>query len=222
MLMTQAPLSRALSVAIADDHPMIRLAIKDVLSPLRLQDVAMCQSGNELLEALERQRFDLVVTDFSMEREQGNDDGLRMIQRIRNRFPQMPIVVFTMLTNPGLLACIQAEGVSGIVGKTEDPEILRRICLDAVSESGGPHLSKAIANRIASAGGRPGASARLLSPKELEVVRMFASGDSLTKIAAGFHRSLATVAAQKRSAMLKLNIANNADLIAYARENGLA
>ena len=220
--MTHAPLSQALTVAIADDHPMMRLAIQDVLSPLRFQEIVMCQSGNELLEALERQRFDLVVTDFSMEREQGDEDGLRMIRRIRSHFPDTPIVVFTMLTNPGLLTCIQAEGVAGIVGKAEDPEILRRICLDAVSGSGTQSLSEAIANRIASAGGRPGASARLLSPKELEVVRMFANGESLTKIAASFHRSLATVAAQKRSAMQKLNIANNADLITYARDNGLA
>lgn len=220
--MTHAPLPQTMTIAIADDHPMMRLAIKDVLSPLRFQEIVMCQSGNELLEALERQRFDLVVTDFSMEREQGDEDGLRMIRRIRSRFADTPIVVFTMLTNPGLLTCIHAEGVAGIVGKAEDPEILRRICLDAVSGTGAQSLSPAVADRIASGGGRPGANARLLSPKELEVVRMFANGESLTNIAAGFHRSLATVAAQKRSAMQKLNIANNADLITYARDNGLA
>jgi len=220
--MTDTPKPHALSVVIADDHPMIRLAIKDVLSDLRFQVVVTCQSGKELFEALEQQRFDLIVTDFSMEREQGNEDGLRMIQRIRSRHPETPIVVFTMLTNTGLLACIQAEGVAGIVGKSEDPEILKRICADVISGSSAQHLSPGIANRIASAGGRPGAQASPLSPKEIEVVRMFANGDSLTKIAECFHRSLATIAAQKRSAMQKLNIANNADLITYARENGLA
>jgi two-component system, NarL family, captular synthesis response regulator RcsB len=224
--MTDTRMPHALSVVIADDHPMIRLAIKDVLSALRFQVVVMCQSGKELFEALEKQRFDLVVTDFSMEREQGNEDGLRLIQRIRSRHPATPIVVFTMLTNTGLLACIQAEGVAGIIGKSEDPEILKRICLDVISENragnGVQHLSPGIMSRIASAGGRPGAQACPLSPKEIEVVRMFANGDSLTKIAECFHRSLATIAAQKRSAMQKLNIANNADLITYARENGLA
>ena len=200
---------------------MIRLAIRDALSPIGFQVVELCQSGKALFEALERQRFDLVVTDFSMERAQGGEDGLRLIQRLRSRHPDTPIVVFTMLTNSGLLACIKAEGVAGIAGKSEDPEILKRICLHAISGSAGPHLSPAVANRIASAGGRPGANACHLSPREIEVVRMFANGDSLTSIAASFHRSLATIAAQKRSAMQKLNIANNADLITYARDHGL-
>ncbi len=200
---------------------MVRLAIRDVLSTIGFQVVELCESGNALYEALERQRFDLVVTDFSMERAPGSEDGLRLIQRLRGRHPDTPIVVFTMLTNSGLLACIKAEGVAGIVGKSEDPEILKRICLNAVSGSAGPHLSPAVANRILSAGGRPGANACNLSPKEIEVVRMFANGDSLTSIAASFHRSLATIAAQKRSAMQKLNIANNADLITYARDHGL-
>ncbi len=200
---------------------MVRLAIRDVLSTIGYQVVELCESGNALYEALERQRFDLVVTDFSMERAPGSEDGLRLIQRLRGRHPDTPIVVFTMLTNSGLLACIKAEGVAGIVGKSEDPEILKRICLNAISGSVGPHLSPAVANRILSAGGRPGANACNLSPKEIEVVRMFANGDSLTSIAASFHRSLATIAAQKRSAMQKLNIANNADLITYARDHGL-
>ncbi|WP_321939967.1 response regulator transcription factor [Paraburkholderia sp. J8-2] len=219
--MTHPLQHKTLSAAIADDHPMVRLAIRDVLSTIGFQVVELCESGNALYEALERQRFDLVVTDFSMERAPGSEDGLRLIQRLRGRHPDTPVVVFTMLTNSGLLACIKAEGVAGIVGKSEDPEILKRICLNAVSGSAGPHLSPAVANRILSAGGRPGANACNLSPKEIEVVRMFANGDSLTSIAASFHRSLATIAAQKRSAMQKLNIANNADLITYARDHGL-
>ncbi|HKR45612.1 MAG TPA: response regulator transcription factor [Paraburkholderia sp.] len=210
-----------LSVAVADDHPMIRLAIKDILGTIGFQVVALCQSGKALFETLDQQRFDLIVTDFSMERAHGNEDGLRLIQRVRSRHPDTPVVVFTMLTNSGLLACIRAEGVAGIVGKSEDPEILKRICLNVATGSAGPHLSPAIADRIASAGGRASANACPLSPKEIEVVRMFANGDSLTSIATSFHRSLATIAAQKRSAMQKLNIANNADLITYARDHGL-
>jgi two-component system, NarL family, captular synthesis response regulator RcsB len=220
--MTHPLNSHALSVAIADDHPMIRLAIKDMLGTIGFQVSALCQSGKALFEALDQQHYDLVVTDFSMERTQGSEDGLRLIQRLRSRHPDTPVVVFTMLTNSGLLACIKAEGVAGIVGKSEDPEILKRICLNVATGGAGPHLSPAVAQRIAIAGGRSGAKACPLSPKEIEVVRMFANGDSLTSIATSFHRSLATIAAQKRSAMQKLNIANNADLITYARDHGLA
>jgi two-component system capsular synthesis response regulator RcsB len=60
-----------------------------------------------------------------------------------------------------------------------------------------------------------------LSARELEVVRLYASGMSLTEIAQQEKRSITTVATQKISAMRKLKIATNTDLIKYAYDVGL-
>lgn len=213
---------RTISVVIADDHPVIQLAVKSTLSAIPdVQVSATCSSGKELFAALETHQPDLIVTDFTMERSQGNDDGLRLIQRIRQFRPGTPIVVFTMLTNGGLLTRIKEAGVAAIVGKNEEPAVLRQICLDAVSGHG-QRLSPAIAVLMASAGALAKGGTSPLSPKEIEVVRMFAAGSTITEIAAYLHRSLATIATQKRSAMRKLNITTNADLVTYARGNGLA
>ncbi|EKZ98670.1 LuxR family transcriptional regulator [Cupriavidus sp. HMR-1] len=210
-----------ISVVIADDHPAIQLAVKSTLSEIpTVQIAAMCASGGELFAAVEAHRPDLIVTDFTMGRSEGNDDGLRLIQRLRQSGPDTPIVVFTMLTNGGLLTRIQESGVAGIVGKDEEPVILRQICMDAVAGNG-LRLSPGISARMASAGAMAGGAISQLSPKEIEVVRMFAAGSPLTEIAGYLHRTLATVATQKRSAMRKLNITSNADLVTYARDNGL-
>jgi len=204
---------RIISAVIADDHPVIQLAVKTTLSEIpNVQVSAMCASGRELFAALEAHRPDLIVTDFTMGRSEESDDGLRLIRRLKQSSPDTPIVVFTMLTNGGLLTRIQETGIAGIVGKNEDPGILRQICIDAISGQG---------PRLSSAGALAGASASALSPKEIEVVRMFAAGSTVTAIAGYLHRTLATVATQKRSAMRKLNITSNADLVAYARDNGL-
>lgn len=212
---------RTISAVIADDHPVIQLAVKTTLSEIpNVQVSAMCSSGRELFAALEEHRPDLIVTDFTMGRSEESDDGLRLIQRLKQSSPNTPIVVFTMLTNGGLLTRIQETGIAGIVGKNEDPGILRQICIEAISGQG-LRLSPGVSARMSSAGALAGGSASPLSPKEIEVVRMFAAGSTVTEIAGYLHRTLATVATQKRSAMRKLNITSNADLVAYARDNGL-
>lgn len=213
---------RTFSVVIADDHPVIQLAVRSTLSAVQdLHVCATCASGKELFAALVTHRPDLIVTDFTMGRSEGNDDGLRLMQRLRQSSPATPVVVFTMLTNGGLLTRLREAGVAAIVGKNEDPAVLRQICLDALAGHR-QRLSPAIAGLMASAGARADGAASPLSPREIEVVRMFAAGSTVTAIAAYLHRSLATVATQKRSAMRKLNITSNADLIAYARDHGLA
>jgi two-component system capsular synthesis response regulator RcsB len=61
----------------------------------------------------------------------------------------------------------------------------------------------------------------MLTKKELEVVRHFALGASLTEIARKVNRSISTVATQKSAAMKKLRLRTNAELVLYAQENGL-
>lgn len=60
-----------------------------------------------------------------------------------------------------------------------------------------------------------------LSAKELEVVRLYCQGISLVEIARMLNRAVGTIGTQKQSAMHKLQIDNNVELIAYAKENGL-
>ena len=61
-----------------------------------------------------------------------------------------------------------------------------------------------------------------LSPRELEVIRLLASGMTVGEIAAHLHRSKQTVSAQKVSAMRKLGLVNDAALFIYVQEHGLA
>src|SRR5690606_22337939 len=60
-----------------------------------------------------------------------------------------------------------------------------------------------------------------LSPREFEVLRLFAMGDSISKIAEQLNRSIKTISTQKASAMHKLNVHNNQDLIAFCTRHNL-
>lgn len=212
-------------VVVADDHPIVRIAMQQLLDSLPDVTVsAAVASGRELLDALPHAGADLIVTDYAMQQAAPDEDGLRLIARLRRLYPAVPVVVFTMVTNGGVLDQLRRLGTAGVVGKGEDIAVLGQVCRRVLAGEKGPILSPGVAGRLAHAAGEPDATgtAPPLTPKELEVVRLFANGSSLTEISRQLNRSLTTVATQKRSAMRKLRVASNADLVAYARDRGLA
>ncbi|CAB3801724.1 Transcriptional regulatory protein RcsB [Paraburkholderia caffeinitolerans] len=221
-LMTNA--TQELRIVVADDHPVVLTAVTDYLDQIPGHKVvATAGSGAELLEKLRSTPCDLIVTDFSMQGEIEDEDGLRLISRLRRLYPDIPLVVFTMLTNGGILHELAELGVAGLVGKDEPIPTLAQVCQRALVEPG-TTLSARIAERLATEGSTADEFRRTnpLSPRELEVVRLFALGLSVTEISKRLSRSVTTVATQKRAAMRKLHLDSNADLIRYASENGFA
>lgn len=222
--MSVPPSEHDVRIIVADDHPVVSLALSDSLNEIPgFSVVATARSGLELITAIQTHPCRLIVTDFSMQSETKDEDGLRLIERLRRMFPQIPIVVFTMLTNSGILSQLRQIGVTGIVSKDEPIGDLVAICVRAMTEKG-PILSASVSKRLGHNDVTMGASGgnRGLSPKELEVVRMFALGLSVTEIARRLHRSVATIGTQKQSAMRKLHIETNAELLRYADEQGFA
>lgn len=93
---------RPLRVIVADDHPIFLIGLRVVLEQDNLASVvAEACNPDELLQALERHACDVLVTDFMMPVERQND-GLRLLQRIRRDFPTLPVIVVTTLSNAGL------------------------------------------------------------------------------------------------------------------------
>jgi two-component system capsular synthesis response regulator RcsB len=215
--------NRATRVAIADDHPIIRHALGNALTAIPGFSVeAVATSGTELLEALAHGDWDLVVTDFSMHDAQSDHDGLKLITRLRRQHPGVPIIVFTMLTNDDILHRVAQTGVAGILDKCEGIGEFQQAALEIVRH-GRAYRSSGVRIRLQQGvvAAQPGGVAPRLSTKELEIIRAFATGATLTDIARQVNRSMSTVATQKGAAMKKLNVRTNAELVKYARDSGL-
>ena len=218
--------SAACRVIIADDHPLVPVAVgKSLTASGDFFIVATVGSGEALLEQLAVSACDLIVTDFVMQSDEDdkvNLDGIRLLGLLSRGYPRIPVVVLTMITNGGMLKTMLKEGVHGIVSKDEPVNVLAQVCAKVMIGARLPVLSPKVAHRLEP---ETGAAQRgreaVLSQKESEVVRLFALGHSLTDISQQLNRAITTVATQKRSAMRKLNLANNADLIRYAAETGM-
>jgi two-component system capsular synthesis response regulator RcsB len=206
-------------IIIADDHPIVRSGMRELIErSASTGHVAEAESPDELVRALERRHYDLVVTDFNMPGGQVTD-GLSLLELLRGRWPQLPIVVLTMVSNTGILRSILATGVSGLLNKTDALEELS-VAIATVTQ-GRNYVSSSLRQSLdASPSQGPGAEVQL-SRRESEVLRMFASGLTVSRIAAQLDRSAKTISRQKMDAMGKLGLRSDRDIYNYAREKGL-
>jgi two-component system capsular synthesis response regulator RcsB len=212
-----------LRIVLADDHPFVLLGIRATFSmDENLEVVAEAASAAELLRLLAYTPCDVLVTDFAMP-EQGlqAEDGLRLIKRLRRDWPAISIVVLTSMSNVAILRSILAAGAMSLLNKVESMDELAAAVRSA--GVGRRYLSTSIVSALAVAGAETdglGEGPRL-SPREIEVVRMFASGLSITEIARFMQRDVRTISRQKRDAMGKLGVQNDPGLFAFARAHGL-
>ncbi|MFQ6572377.1 response regulator [Pseudomonas sp. UM16] len=220
--MSKPPL-HPLRIVLADDHPIFRIGLQAVLDQISaVKVVAQAGSPKELLAQLQAQQCDVLVTDFMMPVEQQND-GLKLLEQIRRHYPQLPILVVTMLNNAGLFRAMLNLGINGLLSKAsladELPQAISYMALGKV------YVAASVQRLLLQDGAvredRIGVQENL-SPRELEVTRLLAAGHTVSQIAALLNRSKQTVSTQKVSAMRKLGVANDAALYLYLQEHGLA
>ncbi|GAB2893275.1 response regulator transcription factor [Paraburkholderia jirisanensis] len=186
---------------------------------MRVATSAAC--GIELLNALQNGPYDLIVTDLSMHGVETDHDGLHLIVKLKRLYPSIPVIVFTMLANRDVLLELDRMKVAGIVSKVDNlatfAQAVREVMHHGIAYRS-PEV-RAILDQASVM--QPAAGASLLTAKEIEVLRLYGLGLSLTEIAARFNRSVSTVATQKAHAMRKLGIRTHAEVIRYARANRL-
>lgn len=204
-------------VIVADDHPVVLKGVALALARNDLADVVgEAQTPEALLDLLATVACDALITDFSMPGEQ--EDGFELLAEIRRRHPALPVLVITTRANPALYREILATGVRALIGKAGDardiPEALFRVMARPTYTYVGSSVRALLEQRYDLPQGSPGTFAAL-SPREVEILRLFAAGNSVTDIARATGRGLSTVSQQKSSAMRKLRLDSDAEVFEY-------
>jgi len=208
--------SSAFSVVIADDHDIIRDAIRSLLVQAearmigRFDVLAVAQDGLAAIAEVKRHRPDLLFLDISMPLA----SGAEIIHDLRRWSPDTRIVVFTGITSPGLLASTVEAGVDGLFSKGNSasamidklPLILR----------GGRHIAPEFVDMIAA-----GRQAATLTDRERQILNMVVAGKTNKEIAQVLNISPKTVDKHRTSLMTKLDVHSAAQLMARALKDGL-
>jgi DNA-binding NarL/FixJ family response regulator len=202
---------------VADDHPVVRRGIKSMILENRdMHVVAEAADGHAVLEQVAATPVDAVLLDISMP-----GPGFPDVMRgIRERRPNLPILVLSVHAERDHAMRALKLGASGFLHKDCSPEELaeaiRRVA------AGRRYVSTALAEQLAAVvGAGEQAPHQALSARELRVLGMAASGQSVKQIAAELSLSPKTVSTYRSRILKKLGLRTQAEAIRYALQHGL-
>jgi two-component system invasion response regulator UvrY len=205
-------------VAIADDHPIVRAGLTQILQGD--PDIAVAveaANGAELLAHIRKEAVDVVLLDLSMP----GMDGLDVLKQLKSEQPRLPVVILTVHPEAQYALRILRAGASGYLTKSSAPtELVRAI---RKVHRGGKYLTATLAEKIAFAldanTDRPAHEG--LSDREYQVLCLIASGKSVSQIAAELALSVKTISTYRSRLLEKMQMKSNAELTHYAFQNGL-
>ena len=123
-----------LRVLVVDDSRTARRFIIRVLTNLGLQHFTQAEDGRAAVEVLERQDFDLIVTDYNMPRLDGQ--GLLRYVRNESNQPRTPVLMVTSESNDARLGAVSQLGVSAMCDKPFEPDVVRRLICGMIDIAG--------------------------------------------------------------------------------------
>lgn len=213
-------MTNKIRVLIADDHTIVRSGVRLLLeSEPDIEVVGEALNGREVLELATELQPQVILMDIAMP----EIDGLEATHLIKERWPQIEILVLTMHRSEEYFFEMLRKGASGYVLKAADTEDLVKAV--RIVAKGEVFLYPTLANRLVKDYlGRFEVGVETdsqLTAREREVLQLAVEGYSNKEIAEKLVISLSTIHTHKRNLMNKLGINNQRGLIQYARKHGL-
>lgn len=210
-----------LRVMIVDDHPLFREGLRFALeSEPGIRVVAEAETAAAVPGAVDRGRPDVVVMDLSLP----DASGLDATRMLRERHPELPVLMLTMSDDDSsLLAALQAGARGYLVKGAGRDETLHAVRTVA---AGGAVFGSEVASRLASLvqGSRQRDAEQLfpaLTAREVEVLELIARGLDNRRVARELVLSEKTVRNHVTHIFEKLHVATRAEAVAKARDAGL-
>lgn len=204
-----------LKVCIADDHLLILDAVRAAL--LKSDDievVSAAHSGEELLRQVEENLPDLVLCDHRMP----GVDGLSCLKTIKQRWPQIQVVMLSASENQKQIAEALDAGASAYIGKRINPEDLASALRQVVAGVVYQRAAGTVEEQVAAAGTSEGDE---LTKRERTMLEAVARGLSTKAISRELWISEKTVKFHLTNIYRKLGVHNRTGAMRYAFEHGL-
>ena len=200
---------------LADDHAIVLEVLKGFLEKSYVV-IGTVTDGRSLVTEAIRLKPDMIIVDIGMPLL----NGLDAARRIRDQLPSVRIVFLTMQQNAHLAAAALTLGHAGFVLKHSAAAEL----VTAIEQvwRGNPYISPKLRSG-ARVEHKPEANqfSKNLTPRQRDIVQLFAEGYGLKEIAARLNLSLKTVEFHKHHIMAEFNVKSNADLVLLAVKRGL-
>lgn len=207
-------------VLVVDDHAILRDGIRSILeSQEDIIVVGEASNGEEALEYVSKLIPDVVLMDISMPK----TNGLEATSLIKERFPQVKVLILTQHDNREYIAPALGAGASGYVlkrsGRREMLNALRQVYEQGAFLTG--NVTQEVLKEYSQNGNHKKDDEQHLTDRERQVLHLIVEGKSNKEIALELGISPKTVSVHRTNLMLKLKIQNTVELIRYAASNPL-
>ena len=210
-------MSDPIRIVLADDHPIFRRGLREVLEAEKdFRVVAECVDGEDALAATERERPAVVLLDVDMPKQ----DGFAVVRALRERNLDTTIVLLTMHGRDDLLRAAFGLGVRGYVVK--DGAVLDVVHAIREVVEGRPFISSSLSATLLTAEGVDSglpAEVQKLTPAEMRVLRLIADFKSSKEIAEELGVHYRTVENHRTSIAGKLGLVGSHALSRFAAQH---
>ena len=202
-----------MKILIADDHPLVRQGLKQVLeAQADLDVVAEAKDGNDAVQQAGSVEWDVAVIDFNMP----GKAGVELVKELHRRYPGRPVLVLSMYPEDRYALRLLKAGAAGYLNKESAPEELVGALHKVVA--GGRYVSAALGEKLALAlsGSGEQPAYEKLSDREYQIMWLLASGKTVGEVAKQLFLSANTVSTYRARILKKISVKNNAELMRYA------
>ncbi|MBI3415845.1 MAG: response regulator transcription factor [Verrucomicrobia bacterium] len=205
-------------ILLVDDHEIVRRGLKQLLA----EEFPKAVFGEatrvpQARELIVQKAWDLVLLDINLP----GGSGLDLLTDVKRLCPEPAVLVLSSYPEEEFAVRAFKLGSAGYLTKASVVDEM----LTAVKKvlAGGKYVSAVLAEKLATALGNPQTQAlhETLSPRELEVLRLVATGKTIKEIAAGFSLSEKTIATYRTRISEKLGLSTNVELARYALQHRL-
>jgi two-component system invasion response regulator UvrY len=203
---------------IVDDHEVLRDGVKRVFEKQPgTASFGEASTVQEALRLVREQDWDVVVLDISL----GDRSGLEVLKELKQIRPQLPVLILSMHSEEQFARRAFKAGAAGYVTK-DSPRAELVKAINKVA-GGGRYVSHAFAEElvIALERGSDRPPHETLSDREFEVMRLIASGKTVSEIAGVLSLSDSTISTYRGRILEKMGMKTNAELTHYAIQNKL-
>jgi len=203
---------------IADDHAVVRAGFRQFLeADPTIGAVGEAASGNETLDCLRREPWDLVLLDIHMP----DRSGLDVLRYIQTGYPEVRVLVMSGLPEQQYAVNVLRAGASGYLSKDSSPDELMKAVRAVLA--GRRYVSAALAEILVADldGDSDKPLHARLSTREFQIFCKLAAGRGVSEIANELSLSVKTVSTYRSRILEKMSFSANADITSYALRNGL-
>ena len=205
-------------ILIADDHEMFREGIKRICEDNPDIDVAgEASNGNDALDTVAREEFDLLLLDIAMP----GLSGLDTLKQLKTLKPKLRVLVLSMYPEDEYAMRAIKAGAAGYLTKARASHEL----IEAIKKvsSGGNYINASVAEKLLfdTKPGQPGPLHETLSDREYQIFTMIVKGRKVGEIADELCLSVKTVSTYKARILNKMEMKSTAEMVKYAIDHEL-